>query len=1092
MTFELWGIDRLPYFGLPTNLIGYLVLGAYVLFLVAAVVTTWRDFRKLTSSQWMLFGALVVASPVLINMLRLRFPGMAAPPGVPIEPPSPTLTLLGYTPILLAAGLLGTGPALAIGLVAGLARAGWETYQITTAFETALAAWLVSWLMRQDYRDFLPRLIRFPPAAAFASALAVWPLSYFSSLAYLPGNTAAGLTGLDFASAQWWARAVPLFGELLIAGVIAVLARAAFPRSWAPRVGARPPPYASSLNNRLLFTLFPLSFAGLLVLFWASTSIANSAATSLIAAQMGGDAQSVSNSIPYFIQTGQSILTTMAADEQSQQTDPALVERWLKEQIQTIAFFNRLSYLDPTGTLIATYPPSADAQQLITLDEQSAVQSAVPQTLTIYPTAPANGKVEVSFVVPVVDAQSGVSRGALVGRAQIDGNPLLKPALSQLAGLTADAGQGLIVDERGTIIYDSSQSLLLQTWAAPEANVEKLQTTIPNGTAFRDRSPGNTRQLVFSLPVAGYPWTVVVILPNEVVLAQATYISTPTVFILMVIGILGGGVMLWVTRRITQPIATLARATASIAQGEFDRPVGLSGEDEVGRLGVAFERMRERLRARIGELNLLLRVSQGIAGSLNLDQSLPSLLSGALTAVRGDGVRLVSRTSDDSPPVVFADGPLSAAMAPLDGDLLALTESDGRIVLENIARARTVLNVNKTGGQVQSLIALPLRQEAEYIGMLWIGFSQPHPFTESEVNFLSTLAGQAAMAVTNAHLYEASEGGRQQLQAILASSPDAVIVIDRRERVLLLNPAAESVFGVPAHSAHGRPLAEVISRPELLELIRNPQMAASRQVPLADGRTLYASASPIVAADGAYIGLVAVLRDVTYFKQLDELKSEFVATVSHDLRVPLTFMRGYATMLPMVGQLNAKQNEFAGKIVLGIEQMSELIDDVLDLNRVEAGVGLARESCNVADLVTNAIGNLRNNASNKDIAITVQIAPDLPPVSGDGTLLRQAISNLVDNAIKYTPAAGRVRVSAELREQSIIIAVQDSGIGIAPGDQARLFEKFFRVRQRDNAGIKGSGLGLAIVKSIIDRHDGRVWVDSRLGQGSTFYIALPA
>ena len=684
-----------------------------------------------------------------------------------------------------------------------------------------------------------------------------------------------------------------------------------------------------------------------------------------------------------------------------------------------------------------------------------------------------------------------MSRGALVGRAQIDGNPLLKPALSQLAGLTADAGQGLIVDERGTIIFDSSQSLLLKTWAAPEANAEKLQITNPNGAAFRDRSPGNTRQLVYTLPVEGYPWTVVVVLPNEVVLAQATQITTPTVFILVVIGILGAAVMLWVTSRITQPIVTLARATASIAQGEYDRPVGISGEDEVGRLGVAFERMRERLRARIGELNLLLRVSQVIAGSLKLDQSLPSLLSGALSAVRGDGVRLVSRTSDDSLPVVFADGPLSAAMAPLDGDLLAFTESHGRIVLDNIARVRTVLSVNKTGGQVQSLIALPLRQEAEYIGMLWIGFSQPHPFTESEVNFLSTLAGQAAVAVTNAHLYEASEGGRQQLQAILASSPDAVIVIDRRERVLLLNPAAESIFDVPAHSAHGRPLAEVISRAELLELIRNPQIAASRQVPLADGRTLYASASPIVAADGTCIGLVAVLRDVTYFKQLDELKSEFVATVSHDLRVPLTFMRGYATMLPMVGQLNAKQNEFADNIVIGIEQMSELIDGVLDLNRVEAGLGLARESCNVADLVTDAVGNLRNSASNKDIAITVQIAPDLPPVSGDRTLLRQAISNLVDNAIKYTPATGRVRVSAELREHRIIIAVQDSGIGIAPGDQARLFEKFFRVRQQDNGGNKGSGLGLAIVKSIIDRHDGRVWVDSRLGQGSTFYIALP-
>ena len=221
------------------------------------------------------------------------------------------------------------------------------------------------------------------------------------------------------------------------------------------------------------------------------------------------------------------------------------------------------------------------------------------------------------------------------------------------------------------------------------------------------------------------------------------------------------------------------------------------------------------------------------------------------------------------------------------------------------------------------------------------------------------------------------------------------------------------------------------------------------------------------------------------------MKSEFVATVSHDLRAPLTFMRGYATMLPMVGQLNDKQREFGEKIILGIEQMTKLIDDLLDLGRIEAGVGLAREMCRLNDMVTEIIESATPHAANKGLSLTVEVTPDLPLCSGDPTLLRQAIMNLVDNAIKYTPAGGQVKVQLSLELDKFHLAVSDSGLGISPADQTRLFQKFFRVRQRGSSQTKGSGLGLAIVKSIVERHGGKVWVESKLGKGSTFYVELP-
>ena len=254
---------------------------------------------------------------------------------------------------------------------------------------------------------------------------------------------------------------------------------------------------------------------------------------------------------------------------------------------------------------------------------------------------------------------------------------------------------------------------------------------------------------------------------------------------------------------------------------------------------------------------------------------------------------------------------------------------------------------------------------------------------------------------------------------------------------------------------------------------------------------MYASVSTILSADGERMGRVVVMRDVTHFKELDELKSEFVATVSHDLRAPLTFMRGYTTMLPMVGELNEKQREYVEKILQGVGQMSGLIDDLLDLGRIEAGVGLERKPCHLGAIMVEAVDSMRIRAAAKGLSLKMEPAESMAVISGDAALLRQSITNLVDNAIKYTPNGGSVTVGLSVRNDQVVIRVSDTGIGIAPDDQVRLFEKFYRVKRRDTSGIQGTGLGLAIVKSIVERHGGRVWVDSDLDQGSAFFVSLP-
>jgi len=222
------------------------------------------------------------------------------------------------------------------------------------------------------------------------------------------------------------------------------------------------------------------------------------------------------------------------------------------------------------------------------------------------------------------------------------------------------------------------------------------------------------------------------------------------------------------------------------------------------------------------------------------------------------------------------------------------------------------------------------------------------------------------------------------------------------------------------------------------------------------------------------------------------MKSEFVATVSHDLRSPLTLMRGYATMLEMVGELNDQQKGYVRKIITGVENMSRLVNNLLDLGRIEIGVGLQVEHVTVLDIIERVTSALQLQASQKNISLSVELPKDMPDaVEADEGLLNQAVHNLVENAVKYTPEGGRIVIRTLSQPGYLTFSVEDSGLGISPEDLPRLFEKFYRGKQREARSQPGSGLGLAIVHSVATNHGGRVWVDSTVGKGSTFYLQIP-
>ncbi|MGD8760170.1 MAG: ATP-binding protein, partial [Anaerolineales bacterium] len=548
------------------------------------------------------------------------------------------------------------------------------------------------------------------------------------------------------------------------------------------------------------------------------------------------------------------------------------------------------------------------------------------------------------------------------------------------------------------------------------------------------------------------------------------------------------------SRRLTKPLSHMATVAESIARGDLAPPVEAQGEDEIGRLAASFERMRQRLKARLDEMDLLLQVRQQLASSFQLRQVMPPILAAVRRLTLADMVRVVllpvRGSGEEQEDYQAGEDPGNWAV--LDEQILDLCRDQGQFVLENPSRARAVLDLASTTVSLESLLGLPIMQEDSFVGSLWLGHRAPHAYSANDIHLLTILAGQLGDSVASARLFQLAEQERSRLAAVLEATPDGVIVIDHNGLISLANPSVEVVLRGTASQAVGKPATDWLASSELEDLLlHGPDDPRAAEIQLEGGRVYFASASNIHTGGTDAKGRVCVLWEITHYKKLDTLKSELVSTVSHDLRAPLTLMRGYATVLPMVGAMNDQQREFVAKILDSIDQMSRLVDNVLDLGRIEAEVGLKLEIVPVQDVIREVIDAFRPQAVNKRINLEAVIEEGNQPIEADATLLRQSIANLVDNAIKYTPQEGRVTVRAFQTEDRQIIRVEDTGIGVAPADQARLFERFYRARRAETLQERGSGLGLAIVKSVVEQHGGKVSVESELGVGSSFILELP-
>ena len=337
---------------------------------------------------------------------------------------------------------------------------------------------------------------------------------------------------------------------------------------------------------------------------------------------------------------------------------------------------------------------------------------------------------------------------------------------------------------------------------------------------------------------------------------------------------------------------------------------------------------------------------------------------------------------------------------------------------------------------------------------------------------------------------------KSKVEAVIASIGDGIIAVDEDNKIIMLNRAAEEIFKVKEEEVLGKSTIQITRNYKLVELIKEALAEAETlteeiELLLPEERIFRLRLAPIKQEE-EIAGVVVSLRDITEIRKLQVMRTEFVSNVSHELKTPLTSIKGYVETLLGSDLDSETTDSFLEVIEDEAERLERLIEDTLSLSKIESEGVLEKEEVAVEDLITDIRPILEPKAEKKKIDLNFQLEAELPTLMGDWDQLPRALINLIDNGIKYTPEGGQVGVRSYLEEEKIIIEVEDDGIGIPEQDLPRIFERFYRVDKARSRELGGTGLGLSIVKHVVDQHNGQISVESEVEQGTKFTIEFPS
>lgn len=510
---------------------------------------------------------------------------------------------------------------------------------------------------------------------------------------------------------------------------------------------------------------------------------------------------------------------------------------------------------------------------------------------------------------------------------------------------------------------------------------------------------------------------------------------------------------------------------------------------------------------RVRQRDYLLEIARVITQELDLDEVLARILKHAADLLAGQAGLIALRGEPGGWNVAAYHGIPSALIRYLDPVLAAVPdyEDAARFELPEVNRLLQRIAREVSLGLLTG-VGLPLIIQNRVLGVIFVFRNYRGLFSREDRLFLQSFADQAAIAVHNAQLYDQTSSQAARMDAILDSVADGILILLPDHTIERCNPAFARLFGMSSDRIVGRKHNDVI---RFKDLSHGPTLnqAEAGGWPLTPTATLYVEGdlmrsdentiavgityAPLLNPDGQLLNVIASVRDVSHFRQAEEMQSTFISVISHELKTPVALIKGY------VGTLRRKDVRWDSKTVqdsLAViedeaDHLDELIENLLDASRLEAG-GLAINATDLAlPRLTERVAERYRTQSEKH-KITVDFPEDFPVVLADEQRVSQVLLNLISNAVKYSPKGGEVRISGQVRPEHVIVCVQDQGPGIPPGDIPHIFDRFYRAGETARS-TKGAGLGLYLTRAILEAHGGSIWVDQKYKDGARICFSLP-
>jgi len=510
---------------------------------------------------------------------------------------------------------------------------------------------------------------------------------------------------------------------------------------------------------------------------------------------------------------------------------------------------------------------------------------------------------------------------------------------------------------------------------------------------------------------------------------------------------------------------------------------------------------------RVRQRDYLLEIGRAITQELDLDKLLARILDIAAEMLAGQAGLIALRKEEGGWAVTASHGIPSTFLNYLDPLLASIPDYDDpaqfelpkiNSILQQVTRIATL---GLLGG-----VGLPLIFRGQVIGIIFIFRNYSTRFSSNDQALLQSFADQAAIAVHNAQLYTQVRREKQRMDTLLDSAADGILILSSDHRVERCNPAFVQLSGSTLNQIVGESHTSII-RWSRIESGHTLEDAEAGGWPLTPNATFYVEGdlerpnlsplpvgityAPLFSPEGVLLNIIATVRDITHFRQADELKSTFISVISHELKTPVALIKGY------VGTLRREDATWDREIIqdsLAVieeetDRLTELIENLLDATRLQTGsLSLNRSDVSLAKTADRVAERFRTQVTKH--TIIVDFPPNFPAIWCDEDRIEQVFYNLLSNAIKYSPNGGEIRISGQIRTKQVIVCVSDEGPGIAPGDIPHVFDRFYRSSDASRK-TKGAGLGLFLVRAVVEAHNGRIWVDPQPERGARICFSLP-